>query len=41
MDEFYSKGEYITPKARRNTINLKKLKKAPLNTVDRLSGEGG
>ena len=29
------------PKPRRNTINLKKLTKAPLNTVDRLTGEGG
>ena len=29
------------PKPRRNTINLNKLTKAPLNTVDRLSGEGG
>lgn len=41
MEEFYSGGEHKSINKRRNTINLKKLSKAPMNTVDRLTGEGG
>ena len=41
MEEFYTGSQSLVPKPRRNTINLNKLKKAPLNTVDRLTGEGG
>ena len=41
MEDFYSGGDRIIPKGSKNTINLKKLAKAPVNTVDRLSGEGG
>ena len=41
MEEFYSGGELMSMKQRRNTINLKKLSKAPMNTVDRLTGGGG
>lgn len=43
MDEFYGKGgmAYSPSLGRRGTINLSKLSKAPMATVDRLTGEGG
>ena len=43
MDDFYGKGgSNKSPSlGRRNTINLQKLSKAPMQTVDRLTGEGG
>jgi hypothetical protein len=43
MDEFYGKGgESVSPSlGRRGTINLSKLSKAPMQTVDRLTGGDG
>lgn len=41
IDDFYGKGGETPSLGRRGTINLEKLSKAPVQTVDRLTGEGG
>ena len=41
IDDFYGKGGEIPTHGSKKAINLENLSKAPLQTVDRLTGEGG
>lgn len=41
IDDFYGKGGQEPSLGVKKTINLENLSKAPVQTVDRLTGEGG